>query len=283
MSGAPACPGRTTCFALLLLLASATSALAGTSWRGILRDPAGHAIGQAAVLLQATSGGRNYSATTSANGEFLLPDIAPQSYAIAVRFHDKIWRALAPLVIKDGDTLIVDLALSANDQSLLVLAQQSDTSAQASGGGHLSSGQVSSLPLNERDFSKLLLLAAGTMTDSNGAANFTQQFTVNGMRGTASVFAIDGADTSDPELGRRYLLQLQCGRHPGSSIEFRSDASRNRPRRCRLHQRSHQVGHRSAPWKRIRICPQCRLRRKKFLRSQPASIDPRRLPAIHSQ
>ena len=60
---------------------------------------------------------------------------------------------------------------------------------------------MSSLPLNERDFSKLLLLAAGTMTDTNGAANFTQQFAVNGQRGVAAVFAIDGADTTDPELG----------------------------------------------------------------------------------
>jgi len=72
---------------------------------------------------------------------------------------------------------------------------------QASGGGHLSTGEVSSLPLNERDFSKLLLLAAGTMTDTNGAANFTQQFAVNGQRGSAAVFAMDGADTTDPELG----------------------------------------------------------------------------------
>ncbi len=39
------------------------------------------------------------------------------------------------------------------------------------------------------------------MTDTNGAANFTQQFTVNGLRGTTSVFSMDGADTSDPELG----------------------------------------------------------------------------------
>jgi hypothetical protein len=46
-----------------------------------------------------------------------------------------------------------------------------------------------------------LLLAAGTMTDTNGAANFTQQFAVNGQRGSASVFAMDGADTTDPELG----------------------------------------------------------------------------------
>src|SRR5450432_3634026 len=73
--------------------------------------------------------------------------------------------------------------------------------AQGSGGEHLSSGEVSSLPLNTRDFSKLLLLAAGTMTDTNGAANFTQQFSANGQRGVTSVFAIDGADTSDPELG----------------------------------------------------------------------------------
>jgi hypothetical protein len=32
---------------------------------------------------------------------------------------------------------------------------------------------VSELPLNKRDFSTLLLLAAGTMTDANGATNFT--------------------------------------------------------------------------------------------------------------
>jgi len=183
------------------LLASSTSSLAANSWKGILRDQAGHAIGQATVSLQATSGTRNYSATTSATGEFLFPDIEPQSYVITARVNGKTWTAIAPLVIKDSDTPVVDLALSAKDQTLAVSAQQSDASAQASGGGHLSSGEVSSLPLNERDFSKLLLLAAGTMTDTNGAANFTQQFTVNGMRGTASVFAIDGADTSDPELG----------------------------------------------------------------------------------
>ena len=74
-------------------------------------------------------------------------------------------------------------------------------SVQGSGGEHLSSGEVSSLPLNARDFSKLLLLAAGTMTDANGAANFTQQFAVNGQRGTATVFALDGFDTTDPEMG----------------------------------------------------------------------------------
>jgi hypothetical protein len=39
------------------------------------------------------------------------------------------------------------------------------------------------------------------MTDTNGAANFTQQFAINGQRGSTAVFALDGGDTTDPEMG----------------------------------------------------------------------------------
>ena len=60
---------------------------------------------------------------------------------------------------------------------------------------------MSELPLNKRDFSQLLLLAAGTMTDANGATNFTAQFAINGQRGVEATFAMDGADISDPEMG----------------------------------------------------------------------------------
>ena len=84
---------------------------------------------------------------------------------------------------------------------LRLVPTSSEASVQASGGERLSGAEVSSLPLNVRDFSKLLLLAAGTMTDTNGAANFTQQFAVNGQRGVATVFALDGFDTTDAELG----------------------------------------------------------------------------------
>src|SRR5258708_37128187 len=96
--------------------------------------------------------------------------------------------------------MLTGLQLSAQGQELRMGAP-GEASAQASGGEHLSSTEVSSLPLNARDFSKLLLLAAGTMTDANGAANFTQQFAVNGQRGANTVFAMDGFDTTDAELG----------------------------------------------------------------------------------
>ena len=90
---------------------------------------------------------------------------------------------------------------TAQVQELTTPTPSGQTSAQGTGGERLSSSEVSSLPLNARDFSKLLLLAAGTMTDANGAANFTQQFAVNGQRGVTTVFAIDGFDTTDPEMG----------------------------------------------------------------------------------
>ncbi len=60
---------------------------------------------------------------------------------------------------------------------------------------------MSEIPLNKRDFSQLLLLAAGTAADPSGAANFTQQFAINGQRGVEATFALDGADISDPEQG----------------------------------------------------------------------------------
>src|SRR4029077_12618986 len=92
----------------------------------------------------------------------------------------------------------VAITLSANYEITLAIPNQQSG---ATGGEELSSKQVSQLPLNKRDFSQLLLLAAGTMTDANGATNFTQQFAINGHRGVEATFAMDGADISDPEMG----------------------------------------------------------------------------------
>ena len=166
-----------------------------------MRDAAGNAVGMATVKLVSADRSGEYSASTSSNGEFAFIAVAAGSYTLSVSAASKIWTAKDPVVLKEGATLTESIQLSQQGQELRVVVTQGAANPQARGGGHLSTGEVSSLPLNERDFSKLLLLAAGTMTDTNGAANFTQQFAVNGQRGSAAVFAIDGADTTDPELG----------------------------------------------------------------------------------
>jgi hypothetical protein len=166
----------------------------------VLRDANGKPITGAASL----SGTREFVATTSASGEFSFPGIPAGTYQLAVSALGKTWIAAAPVVIQANATLTLFLQLSAPDGEFHVVVMPqaaAQNSPQATGGERLSNAEVSSLPLNERDFSKLLLLAAGTMTDTNGAANFTQQFAVNGQRGTAAVFAMDAAETTDPELG----------------------------------------------------------------------------------
>jgi hypothetical protein len=189
------------CFAVFLMMVPAGNPSPAFSCAGVLRDKSGNPVANAIVRLQSKSDDRGYTAKSSASGEFSFEAIALGSYQLTVTLAGKTYTAANPVTIEPGKALTATLELSRQDGTVLVSVAQAPTSVQASGGEHLSSGEVSSLPLNERDFSKLLLLAAGTMTDTNGAANFTQQFSVNGQRGSASVFAMDGADTTDPELG----------------------------------------------------------------------------------
>ena len=186
---------------IALLAAPLAKGLSGASWSGILRDAAGRPIANATVRLRPMSRDGDYKAQTSSSGSFVFSELVAGSYNLSVTAAGKTHNAATPVVIQEGTSLALSLQFSSERQELLVGTSGKNAASQASGGEHLSGSEVSSLPLNARDFSKLLLLAAGTMTDANGAANFTQQFAVNGQRGSATVFAVDGFDTTDPEMG----------------------------------------------------------------------------------
>src|SRR5450432_3619872 len=171
------------------------------TWKGVVRDAAGNSVSGALVELRAISGGARYAIKTSPRGEFALTGIVAGSYELDVISAGKTWKSATLLLIKDDSGFTSAIELSHQNLEIRITSSTEAAPAAQTGGENLSKEKVSSLPLNERDFSKLLLLAAGTMTDANGAANFTQQFAVNGQRGVTSVFAIDGGDTTDPELG----------------------------------------------------------------------------------
>jgi hypothetical protein len=180
-------------FAIAAVIATLLHALPA-QLSGELHDSRGVAIAAATVELR--SAGTVLHATTGEDGVFTIPDPPAGDYSIVA---SRGATAKSPRTLHlplAGSTLSLEWSA---ENSLLV---RTPPAAQTgTGGERLSSKAVSELPLNKRDFSQLLLLAAGTMTDTNGAANFTQQFTINGQRGTAAVFAMDGADSSDPEMG----------------------------------------------------------------------------------
>ena len=192
--------GKAALLILCLALAPDTLSATRATWIGVLRDLNGKALSDATVKLSSVTGAPEYSVQTSAVGTFVFSEIVAGKYEISVIANESLSKSANLVRVQDGEKLANGLTLLGQGK-LAIVAPQEDSAPQASGGERLSSVEVSSLPLNTRDFSKLLLLSAGTMTDANGAANFTQQFAINGQRGTTTVFALDGADTTDPEMG----------------------------------------------------------------------------------
>lgn len=180
------------------------------AWTGVVRAAAGQPVAGAKVTLS-TNPDKEQTAVTGVDGKFAIADIPPGSHTVTVQLPGR--GPTAPVV---PDITSGSVALTVSEQDVLSIAANpqappaevsnanpSSNSNAASGtsGEKLSSQKVNELPLNGRDFSTLLLLAAGTMTDVNGQTNFTQQFAINGQRGVEAVFAMDGADVSDPEMG----------------------------------------------------------------------------------
>jgi len=169
--------------------------LVSRAWKGALRNASGQPIPAATIHLLGIRG--ELTATASEDGSFQFPDLPADSYSLDIVFASTHHRYPTPLDLSVASSPAI---LTVSSHGAISFSLQ-PAAAPATGGEKLSSQTVSAIPLNKRDFSQLLLLAAGTMTDANGQTNFTQQFAINGQRGVEATFAMDGADTSDPEMG----------------------------------------------------------------------------------
>ncbi len=178
-------------FSILILLSPCIFA---EDWVGVVRGSANQPLSGARVSVRVAGG--EIKTVTDESGRFTFKALAKAQYSVFVTLRGG--RAGHAENIALPVPGVAQLSLS--DGGVLAI-QFSSEPVNATGGQQLSSQAVAGLPLNKRDFSALLLMAAGTMTDSNGASNFTAQFAINGQRGVEAVFAMDGADISDPELG----------------------------------------------------------------------------------
>jgi hypothetical protein len=227
-------------------LAAQHSAPSVTTWTGVVRTVAGRPVAKAKVTLFIPTAKENQlTAVTGADGKFAIARIPPGLHNVSVQLPGR--GPTAPVAVDITDVTIVltvsgqnVLSTAANPQTPpaeLSNASSSGTTNTASetSGEKLSSQKVNELPLNGRDFSTLLLLAAGTMTDVNGQTNFTQQFAINGQRGVEAVFAMDGSrhrarrgrlyqyrDTVREERISRFLLRVSKELCPRCAELFRS-------------------------------------------------------------
>ena len=142
------------------------------------------------------SEGEHIEAISAGDGSFAFPALLANTYTLTAEVNGRVYRSASAIKIP-AQSATVTLTLQPDGSLFVGIAEEK----AAAGGEQLTSKAVSEIPLNKRDFSQLLLLAAGTAADPSGASNFTQQFAINGQRGVEATFAMDGADISDPEQG----------------------------------------------------------------------------------
>jgi len=197
----------------LLVLALAVIFFPGTklmaqqgSITGTVVDSAGAVIPGASVqVIDQGTGSITRESTTNAGGLFRALDLPPATYEIKVSA--KGMKALdRPGIVLDQqqDLGVGNLTLSVGQASetVTVSAEQPLVETESSqNSAVVSPRQVLEQPLNGRDFESLLTTLPGVVTNNSSqfrlVFNQTNDFYVNGMRGTANNFFLDGVINTD--------------------------------------------------------------------------------------
>jgi hypothetical protein len=210
-------------FAVILFLPGLVTA---QSFRGSIRgkvtDPSGAVVVGAKLTAKNSNTGLVRDAGTTDEGTYVIAELPAGDYELTVAAQG--FRPAVRLIIVNvgaDTTADVTVRISAGDV-LTVVAQAPviDTTRDVLG-QVVEQRLVNELPLNGRDFGKLVALTPGTTVDPSGVAG-TQggfgQFNINGNRDRSNNYALDGTDNNDPFFNNSALNQVGIGGAPASLL-----------------------------------------------------------------
>jgi hypothetical protein len=195
------------CAFLMVMAAIAGTANAQTfrgTIQGSVTDTTGGSVPGAKVTVRNVDTGITRTTETNGDGEFNVPELPIGTYTVTIEksgFQAAVTTGVQVTVATESR---VDAVLKAGEvtQQVIVSAEtlpQIETSSNTLG-GTLTSANMTNLPVNGRDYTKLIFLSPGIagspdeITDSPGSFGV---FSVNGARGRANNFLIDGTDMND--------------------------------------------------------------------------------------
>jgi len=171
---------------------------------GTVTDSSGGAVPAAAVTIKNLDTGLIRTVTTSDDGSYSAPELPIGNYSVTVEkagFKEGVVTGVrvevsterrADFTLQPGE---LAQKVEVTGEELPMVESTSDTL-----GGIVESKVVTSLPVNGRDYQKLIFLVPGVtgspdqITDSPGSFGI---FSVNGARGRANNFLLDGTDMND--------------------------------------------------------------------------------------
>jgi hypothetical protein len=185
----------TSLVALLLCVAAYPQGGDVGSITGAITDQTGGAISGATVTITDTQRGVTRTLTTDAAGQYNAPNLTPGDYTVRAEYTGFQAIERKNIQIEVGQQLRIDLVMQPGEQTQTITVSESvplvDTT-NATLGGTISNQLMGDLPVQGRNFQKLLELRPGVYL-APGSGKWSQSS--NGMRTEHNVYILDGIDT----------------------------------------------------------------------------------------
>jgi Carboxypeptidase regulatory-like domain/TonB-dependent Receptor Plug Domain len=213
-----------TVFAVLLIPALLLAQSFRGSIRGSVKDASGALLSGAKVTAKNNATGLVRETRTGEDGGYVIAEVPAGVYVVVAEA-----ASLSPtaqnIVVNVGVDSRADFDLTEiqkHVESLTVVAENPVIETTRDVLGEVVEQKlISELPLNGRDFGKLVALSPGATVDPSGVAG-TQggfgQFNINGNRDRSNNYTLDGTDNNDPFFNNSALNQTGIGGAPASLL-----------------------------------------------------------------
>jgi hypothetical protein len=171
---------------------------------GSVTDSSGAAVPGATVTIKNVDTGLIRTVTTSDDGSYAAPELPIGNYSVTVEKAGFKSGVVTGVKVEVSTERRADVALQIGQSAQRIEVRGEELpmvdSTSNTLGGILESKLVTSLPINGGDYQKLIFLVPGVtgspdqITDSPGSFGI---FSVNGARGRANNFLLDGTDMND--------------------------------------------------------------------------------------
>ncbi len=193
--------------ACVLGLWLSTTAASAQTFRGGIQgtvlDQAGATVPGATITVTSTGTGLSRSVQTDSNGNYFFSELPVGEYDVAAALQGFSTQTQKRVDVGASASVRVDFELRAGgvQESVEVIARSPlvDTTRNEQG-GTIEGAQAAAIPLNGRDFVKLLTLVPGSTADPSGINDSPGSFglfSINGNRGRSNNYLLDGTDMND--------------------------------------------------------------------------------------
>jgi hypothetical protein len=182
--------------------------------RGIVSDTTGAVLPGVSITVKNSQTGLERTFITDEDGVYIAPELPIGDYTVTGSLTGFKSQTVEHVTVEVAIAQRIDLQLAVGNFTDIVTVTAGQGLVQRTGdtlGGTITAADIAVMPINGRDFTKLLVLVPGAAGDPSAAGDSPGSFglfSVNGSRGRSNNYLLDGTDMND---GYRNLPAINQG------------------------------------------------------------------------